>query len=65
MPLFCRVRLQIFRPMPLFRNFLEVCLMTRKLSNIQVWTNAGDAVQWVMPVDSAKQFFRVRSDPGE
>ena len=27
------------------------------------WTNAGDAVEWVLPVDLNKHFFRVRSAP--
>ena len=27
------------------------------------WTNSGDAVEWVLPVDPDKQFFRVRSSP--
>lgn len=26
------------------------------------WTNAGDAVEWVLSVDTNKQFFRVRSE---
>jgi len=29
--------------------------------DLLVWTNAGDAVEWTLPVDADKQFLRVRS----
>ena len=29
------------------------------------WTNAGDAVEWALPLGEKKEFFRVRSAPSE
>ncbi len=29
------------------------------------WTNAGDAVEWALPLGEEKEFFRVRSAPSE
>jgi hypothetical protein len=36
-------------------------LQLEKSADLVTWTNAGDVVEWVLPVDGSKQFFRVRS----
>jgi hypothetical protein len=36
-------------------------LQLEQSEDLQSWTNAGAAVEWILPVGSEKQFFRVRS----
>jgi len=36
-------------------------LQLEQSEDLDSWTNAGDAVEWILPVGSEKQFFRVRS----
>ncbi len=36
-------------------------LQLEQSEDLQVWTNAGAAVEWVLPVDGDKKFYRVRS----
>lgn len=31
--------------------------------DLQSWANAGDALEWTVPVNSEKRFFRVRTEP--
>lgn len=38
-------------------------LYLEQSDDLIIWTNAGDAVEWILPVDADKQFFRVRSQP--
>lgn len=38
-------------------------LQLEQSEDLQTWTNAGDYVEWILPVDTNKQFFRVRSEP--
>ena len=37
-------------------------LQLEQSDDLQSWTNAGDAVEWILPVGSEKKFFRVRSE---
>jgi hypothetical protein len=37
-------------------------LQLEQSEDLQSWTNAGDAVEWILPVGSEKKFFRVRSE---
>ncbi len=37
-------------------------LQLEESDNLVTWTNAGDAVEWIWPVDGEKKFFRVRSE---
>jgi len=37
-------------------------LQLEQSEDLQSWTNAGNAVEWVLPVGSEKKFFRVRSE---
>ncbi len=36
-------------------------LQLEQSDDLSTWTNAGEAVEWVLPVNGSKQFFRVRS----
>ena len=36
-------------------------LQLEQSDDLQSWTNAGDAVEWSLPVGDEKKFFRVRS----
>lgn len=38
-------------------------LQLEQSSDLQSWTNAGDAVHWAQPVGAEKKFFRVRANP--
>lgn len=40
-------------------------LQMEQSDDLQSWTNAGEAVEWTMPVDNGKKFLRVRSAAGE
>lgn len=40
-------------------------LQVEQSEDLVIWTNAGEAVEWTMPVDGEKKFLRVRSGPGE
>ncbi|QHI68109.1 InlB B-repeat-containing protein [Tichowtungia aerotolerans] len=40
-------------------------LQVEKSEDLVTWTNAGDVVEWTLPVGGEKQFLRVRSAPGE
>lgn len=40
-------------------------LQMEQSDDLQVWTNAGEAVEWTMPVSGEKKFLRVRSAAGE
>ncbi len=37
-------------------------LQLEESDDLDTWTNAGDAVEWVWPVDGEKKFFRVRAE---
>jgi hypothetical protein len=37
-------------------------LQLKKSDDLITWTNAGDVVEWVIPVGDEKQYFRVRSE---
>ncbi len=36
-------------------------LQLQQSEDLQSWTNAGDAKEWVLPVDGAKKFYRIRA----
>ncbi len=36
-------------------------LQLEQSGDLQVWTNAGAVLEWVLPVDGEKKFYRVRS----
>ena len=38
-------------------------LQLEQSDDLSNWTNAGDAVEWIQPVDAEKQYFRIRATP--
>ncbi|HKL20889.1 MAG TPA: hypothetical protein VJ904_03740, partial [Tichowtungia sp.] len=40
-------------------------LQMEQSDDLGTWTNAGEAVEWTMPVEREKKFLRVRSAPAE
>ncbi len=42
--------------------FVNVHLQLMKSSDLMIWTNAGESVEWSMPATN-KSFFRVRAEP--
>ena len=41
-------------------GYAELGIQLEQSEDLQVWTNAGDRIEWSLPVDSDKNFFRVR-----
>lgn len=41
----------------------RLSIQLEQSEDLVIWTNASDAVEWILPVDATKQFFRVRSGP--
>ena len=44
-----------------FNSNAVLFLQLEESDDLVSWTNAGDAVEWIWPVDGNKKFFRVRS----
>ncbi len=43
-------------------RLMTIHLKLMKSSDLMIWTNAGDSVEWSMPATN-KSFFRVRAQP--
>lgn len=46
-----------------FDEAYDMLEQLEKSEDLITWTNAGDAVQWMVPVGASNQFFRVRAEP--
>ena len=40
---------------------INLQLQLRKSDNLNVWTNAGEAVEWIIPAGAGKYFYKVRA----
>jgi hypothetical protein len=44
-------------------GYANLTLQLQKSADLVAWTNAGDSVEWTMPVEASNQFFRVSAEP--